>query len=302
VTAAKRLEPLDIKDAPARPFCKWAGGKTQLLAELRKRMPHKFGRYHEPFVGGGALLFSLADSLPGRLSPWQRPKTGHWATINDANPLLIATYRAICVDVEGVIERLHDLQNEYRTSKGGEKVFYRVRDRGPGDKPAAIAAYVIFLNKTCFNGLWRVNRKGLFNVPHGKRPGQVVICDQDNLRRVSQVLQHCSINCGDFEVAAENAKRGDFVYFDPPYVPRSADSDFTAYTKEPFGPAEQERLRDVVGRLKRRGVKVMLSNADVPYVRKLYKGGGFTIDRVSALRAINSKADRRGPVGEVIIT
>ncbi len=296
-----KLGPLGALDVPARPFVKWAGGKTQLLPELRRRVPSDFGHYWEPFVGGGAMLFDMlqqgtADSGSARVH-------GSSVTINDSNKWLIETYRAICVDVEGVIERLHDLQNEYRTSKGGEKVFYRVRDLGPGDKPAAIAAYVIFLNKTCFNGLWRVNRKGLFNVPHGKRAGQVTICDEDNLRRVSNVLQHVQVSTGDFELSVRAAAPGDFVYFDPPYVPVSASSDFTAYTKEPFGPAEQIRLRDCAIALLARGVKVVLSNADVPFVRELYKPSlGFKIDKVSAVRSINSKADRRGPVGEVIIT
>ena len=140
-------------------------------------------------------------------------------------------------------------------------------------------------------------------MPHGKRVSPPLICDEDNIRRVSKVLQHVTVTSTDFEVSVKGAARGDFVYFDPPYVPVSATSDFTAYTKEPFGPEEQTRLRDCALALMARGVKVMLSNADVPLVRKLYDPSlGFRVERVQARRAINSKADRRGAVGEVIIT
>jgi len=294
MTAAKKLEPLDIADAPARPFVKWAGGKTQLLAELRKRTP-AFGHYFEPFAGGAALFYSLAGSSPSR---------GRWANLNDSNSWLVDAYTQIRDDVESVIEALRGYERRYRLPSGGEEYYYKVRALGSPRAPVERAACLIFLNKTGYNGLWRVNGKtGAFNVPHGKRKGQVTICDEDNLRRVSKALAHATLTSADFEVAASRATRGDFVYFDPPYVPRSADSDFTAYTKEPFGPAEQERLMGVALELKKRGVRVMLSNADVPFVRKLYRPTlGFTVEKVSAVRHINSNADKRGPVGEVIIT
>ena len=260
-------------------------------------MPKAFRRYYEPFVGAGALFFDLAETSP----PSQYAS---WAELNDSNRWLMDTYCMIRKDVDRVIESLYVYQERYRAKSGGEDYYYKIRAAGPPRIAHERAACFIFLNKTCFNGLWRVNGKtGAFNVPHGKRKGQVMICDEDNLRRVSKALRHMKLTSVDFEASVEGAAPGDFVYFDPPYVPVSASSDFTAYTKEPFGPDEQTRLRDCALALMARGVKVMLSNADVPLVRQLYKPSlGFKIDKVMATRAINSKADRRGAVGEVIIT
>ena len=284
----------------ARPAIKWVGGKTQLLPELRTRMPKLFGRYYEPFVGGGALLFDLASlGLLGTM-PRVRHETT-WATINDSNAWLTTTYKAIRSEPERVITILRGYESLYR--ERGEAFYYDARAEGVPQSMWAAAACFIFLNKTGFNGLFRVNRKGEFNVPHGARKGEVTICDADNIRRVSKALQHVEITTGDFELAVKGATRGDFVYFDPPYVPVSASSDFTAYTKESFGPAEQTRLRDCALALLARGVKVMLSNADVPLVRKLYDSSlGFKVEKVMASRAVNSKGNGRGKVAEVVIT
>ena len=288
--------PASSSGAIARPVIKWAGGKTQLLPELRRRVPSDFGRYWEPFVGGGAMLFDMLQQ--GRTADSYSAGCTE-ATINDSNGWLTATYRAIRDNVTGVIAYLKEYEAQYR--KRGAEFYYEVRKRNPMLLVDQAAAF-IFLNKTGFNGLFRVNKAGDFNVPHGKRASVPLICDAENLHLVSRALEHVFIESGDFEVCCAGVKSGDFVYFDPPYVPVSASSDFTAYTKEPFGPTEQERLRDLALRLKKRGAHVLLSNADVPYVRDLYPNGLFIIERVEARRAINSDASKRGVVGEVLIT
>lgn len=265
----------------ARPFLKWAGGKTQLLPELLARLPAEIRRYHEPFVGSGALFFALrARGLAAR------------AYLSDANEPLVETYKAIRDDVEGVIAALARHRNE-------ETHFYRVRDLDPSTlTPAERAARLIYLNRTCFNGLYRENRSGRFNVPFG-RYARPRICNETNLRAVSSALKRVCISRRDYASVLDLAKPGDFVYFDPPYQPVSATSSFTSYDRHGFGEEDQRRLRDVFARLASRGVSVMLSNSDTPLVRELY--AGFRIDRVWASRAINSKGDRRGKVAEVIV-
>ena len=262
-----------------RPFVKWVGGKAQILAELRKRMPPEFGTYHEPFVGGGALFFA---TKPTR------------AVLSDGNERLIRAYRGVRDDVDGVIRRLRKMRND--------KEFYlRIRSE-PIDaarRDAAVAAWLIYLNKCGFNGLYRVNRRNGFNVPYGRNPN-ATICDEENLRACSARLRGVQLHHGDFAAVADRAEPGDFVYFDPPYVPVSATADFTSYTSDGFGMAEQIKLRDVALALKRNGVHVMLSNSASPIVRKLYRED-FTLDRILATRAVNSRADRRGKVGELLI-
>jgi len=279
--AAAAPEPIAI----ARPFLKWAGGKRQLAPELLARMPAKFGTYYEPFVGGGALFFALVPQL----------RAGR-AVLSDMNTDLTVSYIGVRDDVEGVIACLKEMpyDREFYLETRGKSA----QSRNHMDD-AERAAWVIYTNKAGFNGLYRVNRKGEFNVPFG-RYDNPTICDEPNLRAASAALKLAHIRIGDFERALRGAEEGDAVYCDPPYVPVSATADFTGYTSGGFGPADQTRLRDCALALKRRGVFVMLSNADVPAVRKLYRG--FKIERVEARRAINSKADRRGAVGEVIIT
>lgn len=276
-------------------FLKCAGGKRQLLPELRKHVPEKFGRYFEPFVGGGALFFDLREQ--GRWNP---------ATLNDRNAYIATAYRAVRQSPKALIRNLTLHAESYKA--GGERYFYDVRKRLPaldglpsGEATrASFAAKFLFLNRTCFNGLWRVNKSGAFNVPHGdyKNP---TICMPGVIAAASKALTRAEVFSVDFEEVfnLEPAKAGDFVYFDPPYWPVGGYADFTEYTKGGFGPADQERLRDVALKLKKRGVRVLLSNADVA-VRKLY-AQGFEMRKVTARRAINSKTTRRGSVGELLI-
>jgi DNA adenine methylase len=268
--------------ARPRPFLKWAGGKGQLLPELLARLPQRFRGYHEPFVGGGAFFFELRAL--GRLEGAVH--------LTDRNPPLIDTYATVRADVEAVIRRLRRHRND-------EAEFYRVRAQDPRRlSPAARAARVIYLNRTCYNGLYRENRSGGFNVPFG-RYANPALCDAENLRTVAAALRGVTLACTRYDAVVNRAEPGDLVYFDPPYQPVSATSSFTAYHRDGFGPDDQERLRDLFATLVERGVHVMLSNSDTPLVRSLYSD--FAIDRVYASRAINSRADRRGKVAEVIV-
>jgi DNA adenine methylase len=263
---------------PARPFLKWAGGKSQLLEQLRACLPRSFGAYHEPFLGGAALFFSLGNHRPALLS--------------DINEELIVCYRAIRDDVEAVIESLgvHQYERDY---------FYRVRDLNPAELSIAErAARTIFLNKTAFNGLYRVNNQGKFNVPFG-RHRKPLICDSDNLRACSLALRGTWIDTLDFASATAGAAAGDLVYFDPPYVPVSATAAFTGYARGGFNWTSQKALARTVQELTDRGVKVMLSNSDVPALRELY--AGLRVETVKASRRINSKTEARGTVAELIV-
>lgn len=268
----------------ARPFLRWAGGKTQLLPELLARVPEKFGRYYEPFVGGGALFFALRALCPKMQE----------ATLSDSNGALMTTYTMVRNWPNDLIASLkrHALAHS-------EKHYYAVREK-LGYRLEAVddAADFIYMNKAGFNGLYRVNRKGEFNVPWGKRARFEP--DEENIHACSKALAGINLIPSHFAVAAQACK-GDFVYFDPPYVPASATSNFTAYQKEPFGPEQQKELRDFALTLKKRGVHVMLSNSDTSEVRHLYNGP-FRIERVEARRNINSKGSARGPIGELIIT
>ncbi len=261
-----------------RPFLKWAGGKTQLLPQILARFPKVYRRYHEPFVGGGAVFFGL---LPAR------------AILSDINADLVATYAAIRDDVGAVIAALE----EHEVS---ETHYYAVRAQQPGELTAvAAAARTIYLNRTCFNGLYRVNRRGEFNVPFGRYTNPTV-CNSENLRAVSAALARVDLRCEDALAIGKRAQPGDLVYFDPPYDPVSPTASFTSYAKGGFGKEEQTALAEVFRSLAERGVNVVLSNSDTPFVRKLYKG--FRLEKVFARRAINSRADRRGVVSEVLVS
>jgi DNA adenine methylase len=267
-----------------RPFLKWAGGKGQLLPELLLRVEQAggFRNYHEPFVGGGALYFELVrlDRLRGT------------AYLSDTNPNLIEAYLGVRDHVREVI----GLLRRHR-ARHGEEYYYAMRACVPPTLQER-AARIIYLNKTCYNGLFRENRKGQFNVPFGryKNPG---ICDEPNLRAASKALQHAVIEVRPFDSVLTRARRGDFVYFDPPYHPLSKTASFTAYSKENFGEAEQRRLAEVYAKLARRGVKAMLSNSMTQLVRELYRGS--VIHEVLASRAVNSKAGRRGKIPEALV-
>lgn len=269
--------------APATPVIKWVGGKTKLLGELSSRMPERYGRYFEPFAGGAALFFRSAPEH---------------AVLADSNPDLINLYRTLATDVSGVIRRL-----AHHRSAHDERHYYDVRarwnDRELSWSSADRAATFIYLNKTCFNGLWRVNRAGDFNVPIG-RYTDPPICVPEALRAAHALLVRATLRCCDYRTAVEDAERGDFIYFDPPYDPVAPTANFTSYTANAFGPDQQAELAATARALVARGCRVMLSNSDTPLIRTLYKG--FRIDRVKCARAINSNAAKRGEVDEVIAT
>jgi DNA adenine methylase len=260
-----------------RPFLKWAGGKRQLLPDILRHVPSGYDRLVEPFVGGGAVFFALA---PGR------------SILNDANSRLVRTYRAIRDDVDALV----DLLRTYPHEKG---FFLELRGH---DIDAAtdveVAAWMIYLNRSAFNGLYRVNSRGVFNVPFG-RYANPTICDEENLRACSAALRNADVRCGDFEAVIDEAGSRDFVYCDPPYVPVSRTADFTSYTEGRFGDDDQVRLRDAALRAKARGALVLLSNSGTARVRDLYRKD-FRVEEVSAIRAINSRADRRGAVVEIL--
>ena len=267
----------------AAPVIKWVGGKTKLLPELTARMPARFERYYEPFAGGAAMFFRIA---PER------------AVLADSNPDLIGLYTCLTRDVAGVIKKL-----EHHRAAHSEAHYYTTRtrwnDRELRWTTADRAATFIYLNKTCFNGLWRVNRAGLFNVPIG-RYADPPICVPDALRAASRVLSRATIVNDDYQEVGKTAKRGDFLYFDPPYDPVAPTANFTSYTAGAFGADQQRELAETAKKLVARGCQVMLSNSDTPFIRSLYKG--FRVDRVKCARAINSNAAKRGDVDEVIVT
>ncbi len=263
--------------ASARPFLKWAGGNTQLLPQFRSFIPKSFKTYHEVFLGGGALFFSLGPDA---------------ARLTDLNTELIDCYRAIRDDVDGVIAAL-------RKHRYDKDHFYQVRELAPDSLSlAARAARMIFLNKTAFNGLYRVNSSGRFNVPFGRHKNPL-ICDTENLRACSAALTHATVEVADFSAVADHAKRGDFVYFDPPYVPVSETSYFTSYAVGGFTWDDQRRLADVLRVLSKKRVKVMLSNSDAPQLRALYSE--FRIEQVEATRRINSQVAGRGKITEIVV-
>ncbi|MBI1320554.1 MAG: Dam family site-specific DNA-(adenine-N6)-methyltransferase [Candidatus Hydrogenedens sp.] len=268
-----------------RPFLKWAGGKGQLLPELTAAVAEarKFKAYHEPFVGGGALFFALQGG--GALAEKS-------VRLSDTNPRLIDLYLAIRDDVSGVIRHL-----KKHAAAHDETYYYATRAEIPKTSSAR-AARLLYLNRTCFNGLFRENSKGEFNVPMGRYKNPA-ICDEPKLRAASAALAQADIACRPFESVLDHAAKGDFVYFDPPYAPVSATAQFTSYHQDGFGTADQERLADVCAQLHRRKVKFLLSNSDVPLIRDLYKD--FQVSQVFATRMVNSRADRRGKVAEVLV-
>ena len=270
------------------PFIKWVGGKRQLLPELVRRMPKNgYNKYYEPFVGGGALLLRLA------------PKN---AVINDLNIELVNAWIAIKNDLKEV----SDLLNKHATSDSKE-YYLDIRSADRDGRivkmtSAERGARFIYMNKAGYNGLWRENAHGQNNVPYGThKPLNLVT---NSLNEVSHYLNRANIQVlnKDYRDSVSDAETGDFVYFDPPYIPVNQTSSFTNYTKDNFGLIQQEQLRDKALELAERGVKVMLSNADVPLIKDLYAHPVFKIHHVKASRAINSNGSKRGKVGEVIIT
>lgn len=273
----------------ARPFLKWVGGKTQLLFDLMSIFPKEVGTYYEPFVGGGAVFFAL-----GARSWFSK------AVINDWNSELIDTYTTIRDETGALIEVLHRWKESYERSP--KEFFLAIRAKRPDQMERVNrAARMIFLNKTCYNGLYRVSkREGLFNSPFGEYTDPV-ICDEENIRACAKALSgQVTLRQGDFSQAVEGAGPEDLVYFDPPYVPASKTANFTSYTSVGFTDEDQKRLADTFRALSQRGASVVLSNSDTPLIRELY--GDFQIRTIPARRAINSKASERGAVNEVIVT
>jgi len=278
----------EISNLVLKPFVKWAGGKTQIIQEILKLIPNSFSTFFEPFLGGGALFFQL------------KPIN---AVVSDYNSELITAYK--CFKNEQ--EYRHMIDEILRHQKNhNEEYYYQIRemDREPGfhDLPNYMrAARMIYLNKSCFNGLYRVNSKGYFNVPSGKYTS-VNAYDESLFSDLSAYLslQSISILNDDFETAVSSAKKGDFVYFDPPYDTFEDKNNFTTYTKNLFGKEEQKRLSNVFKDLDNRGVKVMLSNHNTEFIRELYSQ--FNIKVINARRSINSVSSGRGNVEEVIIT
>lgn len=264
-----------------RPFLKWAGGKRQLLHRLLSHAPGSYGRFHEPFVGGGALFFAL------------QPRR---AVLSDRNERLIRTYCGVRDHVERVIELLADYQRRH------DAAFFEAMRQADVDRldDAHVAAWLIYLNKTAFNGLYRVNSRGQFNVPLGRYENPT-ICDAVNLRACARALAGAELHVEDFAGVLHRAEPGDFVYFDPPYVPLSPTSNFTGYTRDGFTLDDQRRLRDVALELKRLEVHVLVSNSAAPVVYELYREE-FAIEEVAATRLINSKPEGRGRILELLIS
>ena len=297
---------------PVRPILKWAGGKRQLLPELRPYYPRRFGRYVEPFLGSGAVFLDLHNR--GLLA-------GRRVALSDINADVIGCYRAVRDGVDRVIAALRELERSYRAR--GEACFYEVRDEGfnparrevyaSGDPAAAytprLAAMLIFLNRTGFNGLFRVNSRGEYNVPAGRYVNPT-ICDEGNLRAWSATLARrgVTLRVVGFDAALEDAGQDDFVYLDPPYAPLSHTARFTSYTAGGFSAVQHEALQRGVIALASRGAFVVLSNSAAPQIRALYathaaaRSAGLTARTVAARRAINSRAASRGPVREYLIT
>jgi DNA adenine methylase len=270
--------------AMARPFLKWAGGKARLIEQYKPFLPSQFDRYHEPFLGGGALFFYLAPQLATQ---------GKKAYLSDLNPELVNVYRCVRDQVEELIALLSEHQANH-----SEQRYYAVRSRLQND-PVQQAARFIYLNKTCYNGLYRENAKGLFNVPIGRYKSPR-ICAPELLRSAAAALQSAEISEQPFSavLAAAQGNR-DFVYFDPPYHPLSDTSKFTAYSRYRFAEAQQSELRDVIAKLVKQNVSVLASNSDCSFIRELYRG--FEVKTITAARSINSKASKRGKITEVLI-
>ena len=278
-----RAKPAVKANGLPKPFIKWAGGKGQLVPELLARAPERFETYHEPFLGGAAVFFALHRA---------KLLTGKKVVLSDVNQELVDTYRAIRNQVSKVIEYLQ--QHKYEKDH-----YYLVRAQDPAKlKLAQRAARMIYMNKTGFNGLYRVNSKGKFNVPFGRFVNPK-FCDPDNLRSTSRALKQVELRCEPFQGVLERAKPGDFVYFDPPYVPVSQTAKFVSYASKGFDLEDQERLATVFEDLTQKGVMTMLSNSDTPWVKKRYRP--FPQIQVQVRRSVNSRKDRRGPVGELVV-
>lgn len=284
----KSIKPIKNSNQVIKPIVKWAGGKRSLISQYEENFPEEFNHYYEPFFGGGALFFHLYKN--------NKIKT---ATLSDINAELMHMYEVVRDNVE---ELIGELQNGNYVNE--KEKFYEIRKWEPDGETLGgkiqRSARLIYLNHTCYNGLYRVNKKGKFNVPYGRYPPNVTICDEVNLRLVKKALKNVEIGICDFEKAVNNCKSGDLIYFDPPYVPLSITSSFTDYTKGGFGTIEQEKLAKSFQKLAEKDCYVMLSNSDTELVHKLYKQ--FNKTEIWAKRYINSKPEGRKGIKELLIT
>lgn len=273
-----------MSNSSIAPFVKWAGGKRQLIPQIRERMPEQFNNYYEPFVGGGAVIFEL---LPEN------------AVINDINRALINAYQMICDHPQEFLQEIKKLDAEMW--EDGKEYYYSLREHYndklmKGEFDVELAALFVFINKHCFNGLYRVNGKGLFNVPYNNSRRSSV--DEQSIMAISEYLRNVTIISGDFEAACEGAGAGDFVFIDSPYAPLNPTS-FESYTKEGFDIESHRRLANLFDELTARGCYCMLTNHNTELINELYGNKGYTIDVVSVKRMINSDASNR--VGEEVI-
>lgn len=266
-------------------FVKWAGGKTQLLDQFKKFFPKKFNGYLEPFVGSGAVFFYIKRKY--------NPKR---VIISDNNEDLINTYIVVRDNLEDLIKLLKIHKRNHC-----KEYYYKIRETDVNElSNVEKAARFLYLNKTCYNGLYRVNSKGKFNVPFGRYKNPNIV-NEKNLRKAHKLLQGVTIKLQSFEKVLEDAESGDFIYFDPPYYPLSKTANFTSYTRDAFLDDEQRKLAEVYKKLDERGCLLMLSNSDTEFIKNLYSYDGLKIYKVKARRAINSKADKRGAINELVI-
>ena len=271
-----------------KPFVKWVGGKRQLMQELENNFPKQFGTYHEPFLGGGAVMFNLLTKEPS-LS----------CNVSDFNSDLILAYVTIRDNLGKLIESLENHSKNYH--KDSVEYYYQVRKQEPKQQIEKVSR-LLFLNKTCFNGLYRVNKKGQFNVPLGRYTNPNIV-NKENLTAVSKTLQSkkIKISCRDFEAVLGDAKKGDLVYFDPPYHPVSSTANFTSYTHRDFTEDDLERLADLGDQLNSKGCHVLLSNSNSKTVKDFFSKKHWKISSINANRAINSNAQKRTGHKEIII-
>ncbi|MBS1267595.1 MAG: hypothetical protein MAG458_00299 [Nitrosopumilus sp.] len=271
-----------------KPFVKWAGGKRQLIPTLNQNLPDSFGTYFEPFLGGGALLFHMLTE-----------RNGQKCSISDLNSDLVLSYITIRDRIDGLITSLKSHERNYQ--KDSKSYYYSVRKSNPRSAIEKTSR-LLFLNRTCFNGLYRVNSKGKFNVPLGKYTNPNIV-NEENLRAVSSILQasKVSIKCRDFEAVLSDAKKGDLVYFDPPYQPVSTTANFTSYTNKNFSFDDLNRLAELCNNLDAKGCKVLLSNSDSDDVSELFSKKSWKVSKIQANRSINSDSKKRTGHFELLI-
>ena len=271
-----------------KPFVKWAGGKRQLIPIINQNLPESFGTYYEPFLGGGALLFHILTD-----------KNGQKCSISDLNSDLVLAYTTIRDRTDSLITSLKNHEKNYQ--KDSESYYYSIRESNPRSEIEKTSR-LIFLNRTCFNGLYRVNSRGKFNVPLGKYSNPNIV-NEENLHAVSHILQssRVSIKCRDFEAVLSDAKKGDLVYFDPPYQPVSATANFTSYTNKDFTYDDLTRLSELCLKLDSRGCKVLLSNSDSKEVADIFSKNPWKITKIEANRSINSNSKKRTGHFELLI-